>query len=80
MSAQVFESDTPVVDEYAFDCHLFATLRIKARSRKEAEATIRDVIDGASCNAGCWPDGSPILFESGIDSLDLLEVNGEAAF
>lgn len=64
--------------EYAFDCKFFAALRIKAKSREEAEAIIRNTLDGASCNAGCWPNGDPVLFEASVDgSLDLFEVNGE---
>jgi plasmid stability protein len=66
--------------EYLFDAKLFATLRIKAASRKErkAEATLRDILNGASCNAGQYPNGDPVLFETSIDGeLDLLEVDGE---
>lgn len=64
--------------EYLFDAKLFATLRIKAASRKEAEATLRDILNGASCNAGQYPNGAPVLFETSIDGeLDLLEVDGE---
>ena len=44
---------------YTFDVKLFATITIKAASQAEAEATIRDVLDGASCNAGAWPNGDP---------------------
>jgi len=66
--------------EYAFDCTLLATLRVKATSRKAAEATIRDILDGASCNGGCWPNGDPVLFEVGIEGdLDLSEVDGVPA-
>jgi hypothetical protein len=64
--------------EYAFDCTLKAAIRIKAASRAEAEATIRDVLDGASCNGGAWPNGDPILFEASLDGgLSLYEVDGK---
>lgn len=52
---------------YIFDTTLTACIRIQANSRAEAEATIRDNLDGASCNAGAWPNGDPILFEASIE-------------
>lgn len=65
-------------EEYAFDVKLMATIRIKAQSQSEAEATIRETLDAASCNAGAWPDGSPVLFEASTDGcLDLVEVDGK---
>ncbi len=65
--------------EFLFDCKLFAAIRVKARSREQAEAMLREAIEAASCNAGAWPDGSPILFEVSIDGeLDLIEVDGHA--
>lgn len=64
--------------EYAFDLKLLAALRIKAKSREEAEAIIRNTLDGASCNAGCWPNGDPVLFEASVDGdMDLFEIDGE---
>ncbi|MEN3374406.1 hypothetical protein [Dechloromonas sp. ZS-1] len=63
--------------EYLFDLKLMASIRIKAKTQAEAEATIRDILDASSCNAGLWPDGSPVLFEASIDgNLDLIEVDG----
>ena len=75
--------DQAVVDaeltEFAFDCKFMAALRVKAKTREEAEAHIRSVMDAASCNAGAWPDGSPVLFEASLDGeLDLFEINGES--
>lgn len=65
--------------EYVFDCKLFATLRIKAASKEKAEATVREILDAATCNAGLWPNGDPVLFETSIDGdLDLIEIDGEA--
>lgn len=62
------------MNTYTFDVKLFATITIKAASQAEAEATIRDCVDCASCNAGAWPNGDPILFEASIDGdLDLIE-------
>lgn len=66
--------------EYLFDVRLLATIRIKADSQVKAEATIRDILEAASCNAGSWPDGSPVLFEASVDGkLDLVEVDGKPA-
>jgi len=63
--------------EFLFDVKLFASIRLKARNRKEAEKVLRDALDCASCNAGAWPDGNPIVFEASIDGeLDLVEVDG----
>lgn len=74
----VVEPDEPVAKEYAFDCKLIAALRVKAKSQKEAEVMLREVLDAASCNAGCWSDGSPVLFEVSLDGEpSLFEVDGE---
>lgn len=63
---------------YAFDVNLLGAIRVDANSRKEAEALVRCALDCASINAGCWPDGSPILFEASVDGeLDLYEIDGE---
>lgn len=64
--------------EFAFDVTLLTMVRIKAGSRKEAEATLRDILGGARCNAGSYPNGDPVLFEISIEGeLDLIEVDGE---
>jgi hypothetical protein len=63
--------------EYAFDVKFFAAIRVKAATEKEARRMVREHIDAATCNAGAWPDGSPILFEASVDGeLDLYEVDG----
>jgi len=68
------------VREYLFDVKLLASIRVKAGSDKEAEVILREVFDSASCNAGAFSDGSPILFEASIDgALDLIEINGVSA-
>lgn len=73
------ETGNPI-KEYAFDCKLAAALRVKARSQEDAEEIIRKILDAADCNAGCWPDGSPVLFEASLDGeLSLFEVDGEPA-
>jgi hypothetical protein len=60
---------------YTFDVKLFAALSIEAESEAEARATVKDLLDCASCNAGAWPNGDPILFEASVDGdLDLVEV------
>jgi len=41
--------------EYAFDCTLTTSLRVKASSREEAENHIRACMDSADCNGGLWP-------------------------
>lgn len=63
---------------YLFDVKLCAAIRINANSEAEARATIADVLDAASCNAGAWPNGDPILFEASIDGVpSLVEIDGE---
>jgi hypothetical protein len=73
-------SDQPFsLNDYAFDCTLTTALRVKARSREEAEAMIRDTFNAADCNGGAWPNGDPILFEASLNDskLELYELNGE---
>lgn len=66
------------MNEYAFDCKLFCALRVKAKTQRDAEAMVREHIEGASANFGCWTDGSPIIAEVSVDGeLDLYEKNGE---
>jgi hypothetical protein len=65
-------------NEYAFDCTLTAAVRVKAKSREKADAILRDVLNGADCNGGAWPNGAPVLFEASLnDSKPVLyELNG----
>ena len=70
------------VHEYAFDVKMFATIRVNADSEAEARAILAEKINCASCNAGAWANGDPILFEASIDDYEggcLIEVDGEAA-
>lgn len=61
------------MNTYTFDAKFFATITIDAASQAEAEATIRDLLDCASCNAGEWPNGDPILLDMSLDGdLDLI--------
>jgi hypothetical protein len=65
-------------NEYAFDCTFTAAIRVKAKTREQAVAILRDVLTAADCNAGVWPNGAPVLFEASLnDSKPVLyEVNG----
>lgn len=49
-------------NEYAFECTLNAAIRVRAKSRHDAEALLRRVVDSADCNGGAWPNGDPLLF------------------
>ncbi|TAJ37529.1 MAG: hypothetical protein EPO54_14885 [Brevundimonas sp.] len=63
---------------FLFDVKLFASVRVPAHSPEEAERLLRDHLDCASCNAGVWPDGTPITFEASPDgSFDLLDEDEE---
>lgn len=63
---------------YLFDVTLLASIRVDAPDEATARAMITAELDCASVNAGCWPDGSPILFEVSVSgALDLVEVDGE---
>ncbi|VWC80482.1 hypothetical protein BLA39750_01162 [Burkholderia lata] len=65
--------------EFAFDCSLSATIRVRAGSLEIAQANLREAMATASCNAGAWPNGDPILFEAGlsISTVVLSELDGE---
>lgn len=65
--------------EYAFDVKLFAIVRVKAASANEARATLRVTMDYINCDAGEWPDGSPIVFEASMDDGEdcLIEIDGK---
>lgn len=65
--------------EYLFDVKLFASLRVKAGSEKEARAMLAKALDCAEVNCGQWPDGSPITAEASLDDdpPDLVEIDGE---
>lgn len=68
------------MSEYLFDVKLFASVRVEAESEDAARKLLAETLDGASCNAGAWPDGAPVLFEASLDGeADLMEVDGEAA-
>lgn len=55
------------MSSYTFDVKLFATIHVNANSQKEAQELVEQYVDGASCNAGAWPSGDPILFEAYTD-------------
>ena len=66
--------------EYAFDVKLWATVRVRASSEGEARRMLDENLDCASCNAGAWEDGSPILFEASVEGgYDLIELCEEPA-
>lgn len=66
--------------EYLLDVKLFASVRVLADTRQEAEQMLRNALGCASVNAGAWPNGDPILFEASMDGeADLIEVDGQSA-
>ena len=47
------------------------------KSQSQAEELVREMLETANCNAGCWPNGAPINFEASVDgALSLFEVDG----
>lgn len=63
---------------YEFSVTLIANIRIDAASKEQAIATIRESIDGADANLGCWPNGDPVVGSIAIEGeLDLESVDGE---
>lgn len=67
------------MNEYAFDIKLFAIIRVKATSLKEARAKLDYHFQCVDSNFGEWPDGTPILAEASMDGeAYLYEINGEA--
>ena len=60
--------------EFLFDVKLFASLRIKTKSGKEARAILGTLLDCASVNFGAI-DGEPVVGEASMDGeADLMEV------
>ena len=63
--------------EYAFDLQLAAAVRVRAKSQAQAEELVREMLETANCNAGCWPNGAPFNFEASVDGgLSLFEIDG----
>ncbi len=61
---------------YLFDIKLYAAIRVTAPTEDDARAMLDQHLDAADCNAGTWPDGTPITFEASADrenSYDLIE-------
>lgn len=75
----------PETHDYLFDVRLIASLRVTAASEAEARAALAEAMDCAEVAAGCWADGSPIVFEASLDHegdyppVELVEVDGEDA-
>lgn len=66
--------------EYAFDVKLWAAVRIKAESEKEARRILSSHLDCVEVNLGALPNGDPLLAEASSEGdADLFEVDGEAA-
>lgn len=67
--------------EYLFDVKLFASIRVKAESEKDARRLLEDSIACNTANLGAWPNGDPILCEISLDdepdNNPLIEVDGE---
>ncbi len=64
--------------EYLFDVKLFAALRIKATSKREARRLLTESLESATIHCGELPDSSPLIAEAEVDGeLELLEVDGE---
>jgi len=73
-------STNPQEHEFLFDVKLFASVRVKAPSAAEAAQRIHEKLDCASCNAGAWDDGGPIVFDATLDGeIDLIEIDGQGA-
>jgi hypothetical protein len=65
--------------KYTFDVKMFATIRVKAETQKEARAKINAELEGADANFGAWPCGKPIEASISLDGdHDLIEIDGEA--
>lgn len=72
----------PTPKTFTFDVKLFATVDVAANNETEARAHLKSKLEVASCNAGCWNDGTPIIFEASVDDGDsacqLVMIDGEA--
>lgn len=63
--------------EYLFDLRLFASIRLRAKSIREARAMLFTSLECATAKLGACPDGSPILAEvSPDDDADVMEIDG----
>ena len=60
--------------EFLFDVKMFASIRVKATSEREARRMLGEALDCADSNLGSWPNGDPILCEMSRDgAADLVE-------
>lgn len=64
--------------EFAFDCKLWAVIRVKADSEADARAMLNEALECADANFGSWPDGAPILAEASLEGeADLIDDSEE---
>lgn len=67
--------------EFAFDLTLSATVRVNAKSKREAIKLINEYLGYAEANLGAWPNGDPIeatVCYHSDDVPELVEIDGEA--
>ncbi|MPS81666.1 MAG: hypothetical protein E2591_26690 [Achromobacter sp.] len=70
-------SERPGDHEYLFDLRLFASIRFRANSVREAREMLSASLQCVTANLGAWPDGSPIMAEvSADDTADVMEIDG----
>lgn len=70
----VQEAGRPVA-EFVFDVKVFGLVTVEAESEDAARAMLANHLDGATLQAGFWPNGKPIVFEAGVDGeADLVEM------
>ena len=70
-------SGRPGDHEYLFDLRLFASIRFRANSIREAREVLSASLQCVTANLGAWPDGSPIIAEvSADDTADVMAIDG----
>src|SRR3546814_16569771 len=69
-------SERPGDHEYLFDLRLFASIRFRANSVREARAMLSASLHCVTANMGAWPDGSTIMAEVCSDhTAHVMEIN-----
>ncbi|WRQ08309.1 hypothetical protein JDBV08_00710 [Mycobacterium phage jiawei] len=52
---------------FLLDVKMFASIRVTADTEEEAVRLLKEQLDCITCEAGTWPDGTPIRFEASTD-------------
>jgi len=66
--------------EFTFQATLLASIRVKAKTRAEAELKLRTALEGSDANLGMLDDAPivvPVEIEGDLDLIDTIESTSE---